>query len=78
MAKVELQANGSVEAITRLMNLAHGRGFNVRVEDPAALETGSGRMEIELPIIDEQDDARAAVQALIGEVPGGRDFFTIV
>ena len=81
MPWVELQAKGSSEeplAVARLIALAKSRGFGVRVEDQAALETGAGRMEIEPPGIDEQNIARGAVQALIEEVPGGLDTFTIV
>ena len=77
MIRVELKANGSVEAITRLTNIAHQRGFTVRVED-AGLATGSGRIEIEFPYLDEQNEAHAAARALIGEVPGGSEFFAIV
>jgi len=78
VARVGLQASGSVETITRLIELAKRRGFIVLVENEAALATGSGRMEIEPPNIDEQDIAHAAVQALINDVPGGPATFTIV
>lgn len=77
MAKVELEAGGSAEAITRLITIADERGFIVRVENPAAPATG-GRMEIEVTNIDEQAMARAAVQALINEVPSGPATFTII
>ena len=78
MARVELQASGSVETVTRLIDLARERGFVVVLEDEAGLATGSGRMAIEPPNIDKQAVARAAVQALINEVPGGPATFTLV
>ena len=78
MARIALEANGSVEAVTRLMKLADERGFAVHVDNPATVETGSGRIELEPPIIDEQPLAHAAVQALIEQVPGGPAAFTIV
>jgi hypothetical protein len=48
----------------------------VRVENPGEFAQGGGRFEIELPIIDDEKVARAAVQAAIDEVPGGAQLFT--
>ena len=79
---LELQARVSPEmplVIPRLKELAASRGFALRIDDEAALDaTGAGRIEIEAPDIDEQGIAHAAVQALIDEVPGGPETFTIV
>jgi hypothetical protein len=77
---VEMQAEGApgdvVPAFTALGNRTTERGWTVRVENPADLATGSGRFEIELPDVDEEKDARAVLQALIDQIPGGADVFT--
>jgi hypothetical protein len=78
--RVEMQAKGSAEdvvpAFTALENSATERGWTVRVENPAELAQGGGRFEIELPNVDDEKDARAAVQALVDQVPGGAQVFT--
>ena len=48
----------------------------MRAENPNELAQGSGRFEIELPIIDDETDAHAAVQSAVDEVPGGDQVFT--
>jgi hypothetical protein len=50
----------------------------VFVEDPVALAQGHGRFEVRLPNVDEEGDGRAAVKALIDQVPGGSGLFTII
>ena len=78
--RVEMQAKGSAEgvvlAFTRFGNIARERGWTVRAENPNELAQGSGRFEIELPIIDDETDAHAAVQSAVDEVPGGDQVFT--
>ena len=79
--RVEMQAKGApaedvVEAFTRFEKIAGERGWTVRVENPGELAQGGGRFEIEMPIIDDEKVARAAVQAAIDEVPGGPQVFT--
>jgi hypothetical protein len=80
--RVEVQAEGAaqdvVPAFTDLGNTAREQGWIVRIENPAELAAGSGRFEIELPNIDDEEDARAAVRSLIDQVPHGNDVFTII
>jgi hypothetical protein len=65
-------------AFTALGNDAVARGLTVTVEDPASLALGQGKIEIELPNVDDEADGRAAVRALIDQVPGGSALFTII
>jgi hypothetical protein len=80
--RVEMQAEGSAEDVVRAFttfgNVVTERGWTVRVENPGEFAQGGGRFEIELPIIDDEQNARAAVQSAIGEVPGGAAVFTFV
>jgi hypothetical protein len=80
--RVEMQAEGSVEDVVRAFTtfgtIVAERGWTVRVENPGEFAQGGGRFEIELPIIDDEQAARAAVQSAIGEVPGGAAVFTFV
>ena len=80
--RVEMQAQGSAEDVVRAFTtfgtIVTERGWTVRVENPGEFAQGGGRFEIELPIIDDEQNARAAVQSAIGEVPGGAAVFTFV
>jgi len=80
--RVEMQAEGSAEDVVRAFTtfgtIVSERGWTVRVENPGEFAQGGGRFEIELPIIDDEQNARAAVQSAIGEVPGGAAVFTFV
>jgi len=80
--RVEMQAEGSAEDVVRAFTtfgtIVTERGWTVRVENPGEFAQGGGRFEIELPIIDDEQNARAAVQSAIGEVPGGAAVFTFV
>lgn len=80
--RVEMQAEGSAEDVVRAFptfgNIVTERGWTVRVENPGEFAQGGGRFEIELPIIDDEQNARAAVQSANGEVPGGAAVFTFV
>ena len=77
---VAMQAEGSAEdvgrAFTRFEKIASERGWTLRVENPGEFAQGGGRFEVELPIIDDEQDARAAVQSAIDEVPGGDPVLT--
>ena len=80
--RVEMQAEGSAEDVVRAFTtfgtIVTERGWTVRVENPGEFAQGGGRFELELPIIDDEQNARAAVQSAIGEVPGGAAVFTFV
>lgn len=80
--RVEMQAEGSAEDVVRAFTtfgtIVTERGWTVRVENPGEFAQGGGPFEIELPIIDDEQNARAAVQSAIGEVPGGAAVFAFV
>lgn len=63
--RVEMQAEGSVEDVVRAFTtfgtIVTERGWTVRVENRGEFAQGGGRFEIELPIIDDEQNARAAV-----------------
>jgi hypothetical protein len=76
--RVSGPADAVIPAFTTFGNDAIGRGLRVTVEDPSALAQGVGNIEIDLPNVDTEENGRAAVRALIDQVPGGSVVFTIV
>jgi hypothetical protein len=59
------------------MNAARVQGWVVRVQDPTALAAGSGRFAFDLPNVDDESDARAAVEAFIHQIPRADTLFTV-
>jgi hypothetical protein len=76
--KVSGPRDAVVPAFTQLGNDARARGLRVFVEDPASLAMGDGKISIELPNVDDAKDGRAAVGALIDQIPGGERLFTML
>jgi hypothetical protein len=76
--RVEIQAEGEAEhviaAFTTLTNSASERGWAVRVQDPSAIAAGSGRLAIDVSELEDESDARAAVQAHLDQIPNGGVF----
>jgi hypothetical protein len=76
--RVTAKGPNVVPAFTTLSNDAVARGLKVFVEDPAQLATVGGNFEIELPNVDDDADGRAAVRALIDQIPNGHQTFAII
>jgi hypothetical protein len=63
--KVKGSTSDVVQAFTALGSNAVERGVKVFVEDPTALATSGGNIEIELPNIEDERDGRAVVRSII-------------
>jgi hypothetical protein len=62
----------AVEAFAQLSRVAAARRFQVVVDDPVALASGSGRFFINVAHAETPKDAIAVVRALLDQIPGCR------
>jgi hypothetical protein len=78
--QVQLEGTGKGDAVTtfaQLSNAAAARKLPVRVEDPVALASGSGRFLIDVKHVNTPEDASAVVRAMLDQIPGGTAAFEL-
>ena len=77
---VEVQAEGSVDAVKPALiaftTALDARGYALRLADLNAMETGNGRVGVEVAT-DDADQAADAVRGVIGEVDGASDVLSL-
>jgi hypothetical protein len=76
--RVYLKGTGKGDAVTAVAQLgraATARKIPVRIEDPVAIEQGSGRLFVHVANADTQDDAIATVRAILDQAPGAAEAF---
>lgn len=77
---VYLEGTGEGNAVAvfvQLSEAAIARKLPVRVEDPRAFASGSGRFTIDVTHADTSDDAEVVVRAMLDQVPGGHGAFRL-
>ena len=78
--KVYFEGTGegnAIGAFTELGNAATAAGCTVMVENPLTLATGRGRFFIDAPQVDSPEDAIAVTRALLDQIPGADEAFTL-
>lgn len=77
---VEVQVEAPAETASRVLveftNALEARGYSLRLADLAAMQTGEGRVGVEVTTED-ADKAAEAVRELIGEVTDAEDVLSL-